>query len=251
VSPAENALSGRQPKAVESALRVLDAVARNGQGVTAKDIAASLSMPSATVYRLLTILVGEGYLVRLPDLSGFALGQKVSTLVDAAVQPVVCTAARNVIAEMRLSVRFGVQLFYYTNTRVRAADTDPEYPPPVDIAVVNTHLYASAVGKLLLAEKADPDATVAAAAMRAITSRTIVAKADLRSHLDLVAGQGFATQAGELSDDSVCLAVPVRSPHGTLVAAVALTGRVEHERLITRQVGALQELASKLSPLLA
>ena len=110
MSPDDRALSGRQPKAVTSALRVLEEVARAGSGVTAKDIAARLSMPSATTYRLLNILVGEGYVVRLPDLSGFALGQKIGILVDAAVVPTVCAAAREVLAELRLSVRFGVHL---------------------------------------------------------------------------------------------------------------------------------------------
>jgi IclR helix-turn-helix domain len=56
VSPADGALSGRQPKAVQSALQVLEAVALAGTGVTAKDIAEHLSMPSATTYRLLISL---------------------------------------------------------------------------------------------------------------------------------------------------------------------------------------------------
>ncbi|MDX5310966.1 MAG: IclR family transcriptional regulator, partial [Rhodococcus sp. (in: high G+C Gram-positive bacteria)] len=38
MSPVDGTLSGRQPKAVISALRVLEEVARAGPGVTAKDI---------------------------------------------------------------------------------------------------------------------------------------------------------------------------------------------------------------------
>ena len=94
MSPADGALSGRQPKAVQSALQVLEAVALAGTGVTAKDIAEHLSMPSATTYRLLNLLVADGYIVRLPDLSGFALGPRMGLLIDAAVSPTVCTKAR-------------------------------------------------------------------------------------------------------------------------------------------------------------
>ena len=36
MSPADGSLSGRQPKAVQSALQVLEEVARAGVGVTAK-----------------------------------------------------------------------------------------------------------------------------------------------------------------------------------------------------------------------
>ncbi|OMQ16780.1 hypothetical protein A7K94_0200155 [Modestobacter sp. VKM Ac-2676] len=80
---ADTGLTGRQPKAVQSALAVLECVARLGAGVTAKEVAESLGMPPATVYRLLNLLVGEEYLVRLPDLSGFALGRKVAGLAGA------------------------------------------------------------------------------------------------------------------------------------------------------------------------
>ena len=38
MSPGGASLSGRQPKAVQSALRVLEEVARSGVGVTAKDL---------------------------------------------------------------------------------------------------------------------------------------------------------------------------------------------------------------------
>ena len=100
MSPGEGSLSGRQPKAVQSALRVLEEVARAGVGVTAKEIAQNLDLPSATTYRLLNLLVADGYIVRLPDLTGFSLGHRMSTLIDATVAPRVCTAARDVLAEM-------------------------------------------------------------------------------------------------------------------------------------------------------
>jgi len=93
MSPVDGSLSGRQPKAVQSALQVLEQVARAGVGVTAKEIAEHLSMPSATTYRLLNLLVADGYVVRLPDLSSFSLGPRMGVLIDAAVSPIVCTAA--------------------------------------------------------------------------------------------------------------------------------------------------------------
>ena len=81
MSPVDGSLSGRQPKAVQSALQVLEQVARAGVGVTAKEIAEHLSMPSATTYRLLNLLVADGYVVRLPDLSSFSLGPRMGVLI--------------------------------------------------------------------------------------------------------------------------------------------------------------------------
>jgi len=250
MSPADGALSGRQPKAVQSALLVLEEVARAGAGVTAKEIAEHLSMPSATTYRLLNLLVADGFIVRLPDLSGFSLGPRMGVLIDAAVAPTVCTAARNVVAEQRLSVRFGVHLFYFTNTSVRLADADGEYPPTADESVLNRHLHASAVGKLLLAEKRDAD-TLLGLAPAALTDRTISSRSTLAEQLNQVRECGYAVQTGELRTDSACVAVPVRSITATLVAAVAMSGRAEQEQLLHRQIPVLQDYAAQLAPLLA
>lgn len=238
MSPADGSLSGRQPKAVQSALRVLEEVARAGVGVTAKEVAENLSMPSATAYRLLNLLVADGYIVRLPDLSGFSLGHRMGVLIDAAVAPTVCTAAREVLAELRLSVRFGVHLYYFTNTAVRAADLDSEFPPPVDEAELNRNLHRSAVGRLLLAEKQD------LAGLAPVSE-------ELLARLDDVRQQGFATQTGELREDCACIAVPVRAPSGGLVAALGMSGRADQDLLLAKQVPALTECAKRLSPLLA
>jgi DNA-binding IclR family transcriptional regulator len=250
MSPVDGSLSGRQPKAVQSALQVLEQVARAGVGVTAKDIAEHLSMPSATTYRLLNLLVADGYVVRLPDLSGFSLGPRMGVMIDAAVSPIVCAAAREVLAELRLSVRFGVHLFYFTNTAVRIADADGEYPPPADESVLNRHLHACGVGKLLLAEKRDMDSLLVNP-LAALTDRTVTSRTTLTEQLEAVRQQGVATQTAELREGSACVAVPVRSQSGALVAALAMSGRDEQADLLGRQVSTLQEYATRLSPLLA
>lgn len=52
-------LRARQPKAIHSALTVLEEVARAGAGVTAREISESLGLPRATAYRLLNLLVQD------------------------------------------------------------------------------------------------------------------------------------------------------------------------------------------------
>jgi DNA-binding IclR family transcriptional regulator len=69
--------------------------------------------------------------------------------------------------------------------------------------------------------------------------------------LDVVRGQGFATQTGELREDCACVAVPVRAPAGALVATLAMSGRAEQDALLAKQVPTLAEYAARLSPLLA
>ena len=240
-------LSGRQPKAVQSALRVLEEVARVGVGVTAKDIAANLSIPTATTYRLLNILVAEGYVVRLPDLSGFALGRKDrgdrrrrggADGLRGRARPARRTAADGPLR------RAPVLLHQH---RRRFADADPEYPPPVEDSVLNAHLYACAVGKLLLAEKDDVAPLVGAVVP--VTPATLGPR-ELRAALDAVRTEGYARQVGELVETVACIAVPIRRRDGGLAAALALSGNAEHAELMARQAPSLRDHADKLIPLL-
>jgi DNA-binding IclR family transcriptional regulator len=63
---------------------VLEAVAELGAGVSTRELVDRLPMSRATVYRILKHLVAQEYLVRTPDLRGFALGARVRALGVAA-----------------------------------------------------------------------------------------------------------------------------------------------------------------------
>ncbi|MCZ2826684.1 MULTISPECIES: IclR family transcriptional regulator [unclassified Modestobacter] len=219
---ADGGLSGRQPKAVQSALAVLECVARLGAGVTAKEVAESLGMPPATVYRLLNLLVGEQYLVRLPDLSGFALGRKVAGLAGAIAPVRVPSAARAVLADLRKEVRAGVHLILYTATTLRVADMDPDLPLQ-DPALVERHLHATAAGKLLLAEQPEWRDLVPPAKLTRLMRATVTRPDALDACLTRVRADNWAGQAGELHEGTACLAVPVRDAEGSLIAGVAVT----------------------------
>lgn len=241
-------LSGRQPKAVRSALAVLEEVIAAGPGVTAKEISAALHLPPATTYRLLNLLVAEEYLVRLPDLRGFALGRRAGRLtVPAAALP--CTAARTVVEHLRGIVRWGVHLASFTTGRLVLVDPDPDHPP-TDEATLSRYPHTSALGKLLLAEQ--PDWRALVRDLRGFTEQTLVNAAELDGSLAETARTGVARQCGELRPDRGCVAVPVRDADGQLVAGLALCGppaRIAH--LDDALLRALKEHARRLGPLLA
>ncbi|MGZ4552366.1 MAG: IclR family transcriptional regulator [Mycobacteriaceae bacterium] len=247
---AGNSLTGRQPKAIQSALKVLEEVARSGPGVTAKEVSDALRIPPATTYRLLNLLVGEGYLVRLPNLSGFALGKKIGVFVDAVVTPVVCPAAREVLSELRMQVRFGVNLAFYVGNTIRYADTDPDYPPGEE-KLLSHCLSGSALGKLLLAEGSELQGLLPDRGIERATRRTIVSRTELTEHLRQVRSQGYATQVGELREDGACLAMPIRAANGQLVAGLAIATSLDRAELLERHTSLLESFASRLAPLLA
>ncbi|MGQ0573042.1 MAG: IclR family transcriptional regulator [Pseudonocardia sp.] len=242
-------LSGRQPRAVRSALAVLEEVVAAGPGVTAKEISAALRLPPATTYRLLNLLVGEEYLVRLPDLKGFALGRRAGRLA-VPVGPAVCTAARGVLAHLRGRVRWGVHLASYHTGQVVLVDRDPDHPPSDD-ALLARYPHASALGLLLLAEQ--PDWRALARDLRGLTEHTVTAAAEVDRALTTVTRDELARQSGQVRPDRGCLAVPVRHPgDGTLVAGLALCGPATRVAEPNEDlVALLREHADRLAPLLA
>ncbi|WP_327146246.1 helix-turn-helix domain-containing protein [Nocardia sp. NBC_01327] len=195
---APGGIGGRQPKAVLSALVVLEEVAACGPGVSAREISRNLAMPRATAYRLLNLLVQQEYLVRTPDLSGFALGSKVTELAGMATPAPLPSAALEVLEQLRGSIRGGVHLAGYLRTgttrpRVRILDADPDYPIEHEHAITSD-LTVSAIGRLALAES------------------------DVRTR-----SLGYALQVDELRPGSGCLTVPIRDRRGALVAGLTLS----------------------------
>ena len=240
---------GRQPRAVRNALAALAEVVSAGPGVTASEISAALRLPRATTYRLLNLLVAEEYLVRLPDLRGFALGARAGRLAVPVV-PRPCTAARAVVAHLRGRVRWGVHLASYAGGQVTLVDPDPDHPRSEEHLLAR-HPHVSALGKLLLAET--PDRPPPASELRRFTEHTVSDPDRLAAQLAEVAGAALARQCGELHVERGCLAVPVRSPvDGTLVAGLALSGpahRVAEPN--TDLIELLRAHATRLAPLLA
>lgn len=250
MTPSESSLSGRQPKAVQSAFRVLEQVAQRGAGVSAKEIAHATGLPPATTYRLLNLLVAEGYLVRMPDLHGFALGQKLGALVGTTPGPQVCHAARVVLADLRGSIRFGVHLVRYGQTSIRIADPDPDHPF-VAGQLLTRYLHATSVGRVYLAEQHAWREVWPEARLRQATPLTTTSPRALDGLLADVRALGFARQSGELRPEAACLAVPVRSVTGKLVAAIAVSAPVDRAAALDPLVEPLQLSAADLAPLLA
>jgi DNA-binding IclR family transcriptional regulator len=238
-------ISGRQPQAVRSALLILEEVAAAGVGVTAKEISAALRIPPATTYRLLNLLVAEEYLVRLPDLGGFALGRRSANLAPAPLTAP--TAARAVMHRLRERVRWGAHLVAFDRHRLLFLDPDPDHPP-TDADELSRHLHASGLGRLLLAEGELPDAP-----LTRLTPHTVVDRDELGVALAEVRRTGLARQCGEFHAALGCLAVAIRAPgDGRLVAGLALTGPAERVAAPnTELVALLREQVGELAPLLA
>lgn len=227
-APSPPSLSARQPRAIHSALTVLEAVAELGAGVTARELSARLELPRATTYRLLNLLVEDEYLLRTPDLSGFALGAKVTQLA-AAIHPArLPTAARGMVSEARVALRGGVHVAAYAAGRLHVIDEDPDFPlsDPVRLAR-DPARYA--LGVLLLVADGDDGADAAAAA------------AELRR-------LGAVRRVDGATPGYGCIAVPLRDADGEIAGALAFSGPRHRILEATDLVARLSPVAERLAP---
>lgn len=191
-------------RSVINALRLIEEVADLGPGVTPAELSRNLGLSKSATYRLVNLLSQEEYLVRTPDLGGFALGAKIDALIGIASQQSVPDRLREVIDEVRSGVRFGVHLFGVQSpgtmrARLALLDIDPDYP-------------LSDPARLLH----EPSASAAGRLMEAVGSGHPSAAPD------------HASQVGSFVPNFGCLAVPVWDNSGQLIAALAIAAPAKH-----------------------
>jgi IclR family transcriptional regulator, acetate operon repressor len=133
VAPARNTGSS-----ISRALRVVEAVAAAGDGVTPKAIARRLGIPLPSVYRLIGTLVEAGYLVRLHDVRGYGLGRRVTQLHLSLTEQVRPSApVRAVLHDVHARVGAAAYLAVLRDADVVLAHVDDctEHPRPAPMRV--------------------------------------------------------------------------------------------------------------------
>jgi IclR family transcriptional regulator, acetate operon repressor len=241
------------------ALRVLEAVAAAGDGVTAKAIARRLGCPLPTVYRALGILVAEGYLVRLHDVRGYGLGHRVAELQRGLVEQLRPAAGvRAVLYDVHTAARAAAYLVVPRDVGIAVAHVDDclQHPRPDAMRVGEpTAAHAIAGGKVLLAALRPGQLTelLTRSGLPPLAVRTVADRRALDRELMRVRSDGAAIEVEEYQPKVAGVAAPVTGAGGEVVGAIGLSvsrteftaRRWELERLVraaaTRAAGAAAE----------
>ena len=177
----------------------------------------------------------DEYLVRTPDLSGFALGAKVVHLAAAATPPRLSTAARRVLTDARREVRGGVHVVLFVSGRISIVDADTDFPLSDEVKLTREpERYA--LGRLMLVSAPGNDASAGDALLSE-------AAEDLHRF-------GVTRQIGELIPGFGCLALPITDDSGHVAGAIGFSGprhRVEEPSAV---FDVLHPAAALLGPLI-
>lgn len=227
-SPAATPAAGTV-QSVSRAMRLLEFVAASREGRSAKEIAAHLQLALPSAYHLLTTFVESGYLVHLSQDHRYGLGYRVRLLEQGLTRQLEVPAP--IVRAIRdLHVRADAPAYYavYREFEVVIAHVvDSEERPRVRVLDIGFHeaTHATAFGKVMLAAMSDEQrhSYFDRVGLRRCTRRTIVDRDVLMDHLAHVRDAGVALEIGEFQDGLSCLAAPVRSNAGSVVASVAIS----------------------------
>lgn len=167
-------------------------------GCALKDIATDLSFNKATAYRLLTTLV------------------QLKWLTKQVVQPLVDTRHLTAFLGMQYNGALAISQVFASADRLS------------DFALLGEQqsLNASALGKCLLAFMDEPtrNTILQTTKWHAATKNSLTGRQDLLYSLAAIRNQGYALDDEEVQLNMRCLAVPVYSQNGQLVATLGVAG---------------------------
>jgi len=224
-------------QAIERALSVLAVLESGADTATLTELANGTGLSPSTTHRLARALCEADFMRQDPATERYGFGRRLVTLGQRASNALGLGAARVTLealaADTGESVNLGVRdgdevvvlLDVASAQRLRF---DQEVGARVPV-------YASAMGKALLAHADDPDAVVAALPRLAkLTGSTITSRSALRAELDEVRERGWALNDEEREAGVRTVAAPVLDPSGHSVAAIAVQGptiRMTDDRL--------------------
>lgn len=205
---------------------MLEAVLEDDGRRSIAALARGMDMPVSTAHRQVATLVAKGYLAENRN-GAFAAGPSLLKLLyrldeREVIADLAAPCLDRLAADLRSVAQFGTFENDMVTYRVKAGEGATRLFTRTGMQL---EAYCSAIGKVLLAHlpERERQAYLADGPFVALTPKTIVDPIALERELQIVGAQDFAEDAGEISDDLFCLAVPVRNPQGRVIAAISVS----------------------------
>ncbi len=233
-------------------IRVLETFTPTRTVQTAAEIGRRADLPPSSAHRIVGELVAAGLLER-DESNGVRVGMRLWELATRSSR-----ALR--LRQVALPLMERVQARIQEHTQLAILEQDealflerlsaPRSGSNVTRIAGRLPLHASSSGLLLLAhaERTTRD-RVLSGPMQRLTVATIVDSEALRRKLDEIRLAGYAEAPGYIEDISTGLAVPVRDPTGTVIAAlsVVLPREADTEPALVELFAAAREIDRALA----
>lgn len=211
-------------------LDILETIKDQPAGVKLSDLARSVEMPKATVYRILATLESRGFLDRGLD-GGYRMARKLFDLQQRApIEQILNRVAQPKMEELAKSCRETVNLGILDGGEVVVINT-VESPQSIRMSskVGNRRsIHTTAIGKVLLAALPEKEMLrlVRVKGLPRLTPYSIVSRVALVAELERVRSRGYAIDNQENELDGRCVGAPILGPDGRVAAALSISGPV-------------------------
>jgi IclR family transcriptional regulator, KDG regulon repressor len=215
-------------RAADTVLAVLETVAWAGEPLGVTQIAARLQATKSAIFRHLQTLVDRAYLVQDHSTNRYRLGPKAFLIGHLAPRSWdLAQILEGLMREVRDALGLAVVLSTPSPRGAFVAATLPGLHP-IEIGVrpgSELSLHASAQGKIFLAF--GPPTPLPAELPR-LTAHTVTDPAMLEQEIAAIRAQGYALAPEQVLLGCNAMAAPVWDHRGTLVAALAFVGSIQH-----------------------
>lgn len=218
-------------QSTQVAFRIIEEMAASGEAHRVTDLAQTLTLPKARVYRYLRTLTSLGYVQQDPATERYRLTLKLFHLGQAIADSTkLLTEARPIMLRLRDRTSLTVTLSRLEDDGMRVLDI-VRFASPVEIvtrpgALLDFH--CSAQGKVALAfgpERLWP--MVRRRRLKSWTDKTNIDSAGLAREIERVRRRGWAVAPEEVLAGVNALSAPVYGPGGTLEATLTIAGSLQ------------------------
>jgi DNA-binding IclR family transcriptional regulator len=232
--------SGAGTQAVERAMSLLTCFTDEHSELRITELCARTGLGQSTVSRMMSTLDRLGYV--LPDTRTglYRLGPSAVTLGSVALNSSpLFRAARPIAQNLAHATGLGVNLAEFRDDRLfyLCNFEGARSPKSFTMAGRSAPLHATGMGKAVLAQQpaAYVEAYFAEGFAHGYTPHTITEPAAMAAALAEVRSRGYATEVEELAFGRACVAAPIRTRGGQVVAALSLSGPLSDLDLPGRQ----------------
>lgn len=234
-------------------LSLLGAFDAQHRQLTLSAIARRAGLPLATAHRLVAELASWGALARQPS-GEYVVGRRIWDLgllapvqsdLRQAAAPFLHDIYGATLATVHLAVRDGTEVLYVDRVSGHAS------VPIVSDMGSRLPLHATGVGKVLLAYAPGEVRSHVFANLSRVTPYTLTQPARLGEQLRRVHRDGFAQTSEEMSLGACSVAVPIRAPDASVVAALGIVVadlKQSRARLVAALNVAAQGIARSIGP---
>lgn len=222
-------MSGSHVQVLDRSLDIIEQLSTSPHGLSIAELSASTGLPKSTVHRILSSYVDRNYIERNSETSIYSIGYKFVELASMYLNKLqLKTEAAPVMHEIAVLFSAISYLGVLDNNEVMYLERAEQFN--------NLRLYAqigkrepvncTALGKVLLSALPEDECEriVCQMPLRQLTPNSITTPERLLREISDARKNGYATDYGEHTEGSSCVAVPIYDYTGTIIAAMSVSG---------------------------